>query len=266
MATTYSQNTGLQLLGDGERSGLWGGDTNLNMQILDRLLNGVGAITLAGTTHSLTTSDGALSDGQYRVVVFGGSPSGTNTVTLAPNDQQKLYFVVNSSGEQITLTQGSGGNVDLADGGAAIIYADGAGAGAEVVDLTSLFSVAGSTVTLAGTQTLTNKTVTGLTLDGALTEEVHVLTGTSVALDPANGTIQTHSLTGNTTYTDSLASGQSITLMIDDGSGYSVTWPTTTHLTTGGAAPTLATSGYNVVVLFKVASVLYLAVVKDGAA
>jgi hypothetical protein len=137
MASTFTANGGIELIADGEQSGTWGQTTNVNLQIIDRLTNGVGAITLSGTTHTLTTSDGALSEGQHKVLVFGGSPSGTNTVTIAPNDADKLYFVTNSSGQSVVLTQGSGGDVTVADGRSAIVYADGAGAGAAVTDLSS---------------------------------------------------------------------------------------------------------------------------------
>lgn len=168
MASTYTANGGIELIADGEQSGTWGQTTNTNLQIIDRLTNGVGAISLSGTTHTLTTSDGGLSDGQFKVLVFGGSPSGTNTVTIAPNDADKLYFVKNSSGESVVLTQGSGGNVTVADGKSAIVFANGAGAGAAVVDLTSTFNF----VTLTGTETLTNKTISGadntVTVDGTV--------------------------------------------------------------------------------------------------
>jgi hypothetical protein len=139
MPSTYTTNGGIELIANGEQSGTWGTTTNTNLQIVDRLTNGVGAITLSGTTHTLTTSDGSLSDGQYAVLVFGGSPSGTNTVTISPNDAQHVYIVKNDSGESVVLTQGSGGNVTIADGNSAIVYADGAGAGAAVVDITSTF-------------------------------------------------------------------------------------------------------------------------------
>jgi hypothetical protein len=114
------------------------------LEIIDRLTNGVGAITLSGTTHTLTTTDGTLSDGQFKVLVFGGSPSGTNTVTISPNDQEKQYFILNSSGQSVVLTQGSGGNVTIANGKSAIVFADGGGAGAAVTDLTATFVPAGA--------------------------------------------------------------------------------------------------------------------------
>jgi hypothetical protein len=139
MPSTYTTNGGIELIATGEQTGTWGSTTNTNLQIVDRLTNGVGAITLSGTTHTLTTSDGSLSDGQYAVLVFGGTPSGTNTVTLSPNDAQHVYIVKNNSGESVVLTQGSGGNVTIADGNSAIVYADGAGSGAAVVDITSGF-------------------------------------------------------------------------------------------------------------------------------
>tara|TARA_Y100000816_G_scaffold234490_1_gene180057 strand:+ start:429 stop:1325 length:897 start_codon:yes stop_codon:yes gene_type:complete len=157
MASTYTSNLGVEKIGAGEQAGTWGNTTNNNLDIIDRAINGVGAITLSGTTHTLTTSDGTLSDGGFKVLVFGGSPSGTNTVTISPNDQDKLYIVQNSTSQSITFTQGSGGNVDLAAGSKKIIYADGAGSGAAVVDVTSALDIAsprisGTAVTSTATE------------------------------------------------------------------------------------------------------------------
>lgn len=141
---TYTTNGGITKIATGDESGTWGNTTNLNFDIIDRITNGVGAIALSGTTHTLTTSDGSLSDGQYKVLVLGGSPSGTNTITVAPNDAQKFYIVKNNSGESAIFTQGSGSNVTVADGNSAIIYCDGAGAGAAVVDITATIPAAGA--------------------------------------------------------------------------------------------------------------------------
>ena len=63
MASSYTSNTGIEKPATGEQAGTWGTTTNTNFDIIDRALNGVGAITLSGTTHTLTTSDGSLSDG-----------------------------------------------------------------------------------------------------------------------------------------------------------------------------------------------------------
>jgi len=95
-------------------------------------------------------------------------------------------------------------------------------------------------------------------------EEVYAVTGTAPALDPENGTIQTWTLSGTSTPTESFSEGESITLHIDDGTAYPVTWPSVTWVNNGGAAPTLATSGYTVVALWKISTTLYGALVGDG--
>ena len=157
MPSTYTDNGGIELPANGEQSATWGNTVNDNMNIIDRLTNGVGAITLSGTTHTLSVSDGALSDGQYKTLVLGGSPSGTNTITVAPNDGQHIYIVKNGTGQTATFTQGSGANVSVLSGTTKIIYCDGAGSGAAVVDITGSLDlgsliVAGTTVTASGAE------------------------------------------------------------------------------------------------------------------
>ena len=86
MPSTYTDNGGIELPANGEQSAVWGDTVNVNMNIIDRLTNGVGSISLSGTTHTLTVTDGAVSQGQFKVLVLGGSPSGTNTITINPDD------------------------------------------------------------------------------------------------------------------------------------------------------------------------------------
>jgi len=143
-------------------------------------------------------------------------------------------------------------------------------------------AAAADIVAPTNTQTLTNKTLTsptisGGTLDGAavgvttrgagafttfavsssVTEAVFAVTGTTPALNPANGTIQTWTLTANSTPTDSFSAGQSITLMVDDGTVFAITWPSVVWKTDSGVAPTLNASGFTVIVLWKVSTTLY---------
>ena len=135
MPSTYTDNGGIEKIGLGEKAGAWGTTTNNNFDIIDRLTNGVVDITLSGTTHTLTTSDGSVSDGMSKVLVLGGSPSGTNTITISPNDADKLYFVKNGTSQTATFTQGSGADVSVAAGKQAIIFADGKGSGAAVTEI-----------------------------------------------------------------------------------------------------------------------------------
>lgn len=132
MASTYTVNTGIEKPGSGEQSGAWGTTTNTNFDIIDRSLNGVGNITLTGAAHTLSTSDGSLSDGHYRVLVLGGTPGTSCTISITPTDQEKVYLVYNNSGYSAVFTQGSGGNATITNGATAWIYADGGGASAQV--------------------------------------------------------------------------------------------------------------------------------------
>ena len=195
MPSTFTNNGGIELPADGEKDGVWGDVVNLNMQIIDRLTNGVGAVSLTGTTHTLTTTNGTLSDGQHSLIVFGGSPSGTNTVTLAPNDAEKVYFIRNATAQSVVMTQGSGGDVTIPAGAGAIVYANGAGTGAAVADLTATFipdlSLAGVTASVEELNILDGVTASTAELnilDGvtASTAELNILDGVTASTAELN--------------------------------------------------------------------------------
>ena len=150
MASTYTGNTGIEKIGSGEQAGTWGTTTNTNFDIIDRALHGVGEITLAGTAHTLTTTDGAESQGQFKVLKFTGSFSGENTVTITPNDQSKFYVVHNTNASHnVKMKQGSGATVTVPPQTKKLIYAEGGGASSAVIDITSALSL--DSLTIAGT-------------------------------------------------------------------------------------------------------------------
>ena len=156
-----------------------------------------------------------------------------------------------SSTDNITLD--SSGNATVGAG----LNVTGASTLSSTLNVTGA-STLSSTLDVTGASTLSGDVSFG----GAIDETVYSLTGT--ALDPSNGTIQYKTLSANTTLTDSIAEGEAITLMIDDGSAYTITWPTMTWVNNGGSAPTLATTVYTVVALWKVSTTLYGALVGDG--
>ena len=135
MPSTFTDNTGIEKIGDGEQSGLWGQTTNLNFDIVDRALNGVVPVQLLSTSVTLTTSSGGLSDGQAAAILFTGSVAGPATVTIAPNTAQKTYLVRNESNQPLTITQGSGGDVAVPVGKATTVACTGEGATARVFEV-----------------------------------------------------------------------------------------------------------------------------------
>jgi hypothetical protein len=118
---------------------------------------------------------------------------------------------------------------------------------------------------------LAGGTFTGsVTFEDAINENVFAITdAASPVLEPNNGMIQTWtlntgSISGDRTPSNSIAAGQSMLLMVDDGDGSdAITWPSTTWV--GGSSPSLATSGWTVIELWNVGGTLYAAHVGDVA-
>jgi hypothetical protein len=192
-----------------------------------------------GTVNGITLTGTVTSSGN---LTLGGTLSGVNLAS------------------QVT------GTLPVANGGTGATSLTGVVIGNGTSAFTVKTNPSGDFVGTTDTQTLTNKTVTNLVFDGDFTEEVFTISdGGSVDLDPSNGTIQLWTLGASRSPTaNSFAAGQSMTLMIDDGSDFAITWPSVTWRNNAGTAPTLATSGYTVVVLWKVSTTLYGALVGNG--
>ena len=161
MPKTYTQNLGITKPAEGEEDGVWGDLVNENMDIVDRAINGSISLTLTGTSSTLTTLDGDLSNGQYKVIRLTGTPSGTHTITINPNTSQKVYFVYNTTAQSVVFTQGSGGNVTIAAGDSGVIYSSGVGATSAVVNLTDHFAMNSVNITggsISGVATITTST------------------------------------------------------------------------------------------------------------
>lgn len=169
---TYTNSGGLSKPATGEFSGTWGDVANTNFDLIDRLVNGTSSITLTTSPYSLATSDGALSVGQYLVITFTGSPATAITVNITPQDATKIYFIKNTCGQTVTMSQGSGATVSIATGASKLIYTDGLGSTASVYDFTSFLSMSSATITggaISGvtlstaSATITGGTITGIT-------------------------------------------------------------------------------------------------------
>jgi|688.fasta_scaffold63293_6 microcystin-dependent protein len=207
MPSTYTSNLGIELPADGEQDGVWGDVVNDNMNILDRGINGSISLSLSGTSSTLTTSDGVLSNGQYKALILGGTPSGTHTITIAPNDAQKIYYVYNLSGQSVVLSQGSGTTVTIANNDTAVVYSDGGGGAAGVVNLTDHFAMNSAKITggaISGVSLSTSSaTVTGGTINGTTVGASTASSGAFTTLSASGAT----ALSGTTTLTAQLGLG-----------------------------------------------------------
>ena len=126
---------------------------------------------------------------------------------------------------------------------------------------------------ISSTSTLTNKTLTDPAIVGTILEDIFTITdGAAFEVDPGNGSIQLITLgASRTPKCTNMVAGESVTLMVDDGTAYTLTWTDATWGTGGvvwktnaGVAPTLNTTGYTVIVLWKVSTQVYGARVGDA--
>lgn len=122
----------------------------------------------------------------------------------------------------------------------------------------------------AATKAYVDQSFTDPAITGTILEDVYTITdGVSFEVDPGNGSIQLITLGANRTpKATNFAAGESVTLMVDDGTAYTLTWTDSTWGAsgvswTGGAAPPLAASGYTVIQLWKVGSQVYGALVGE---
>lgn len=133
---------------------------------------------------------------------------------------------------------------------------------------TAAHGVSGALVGTTDTQTLSSKTLTDPVISGAIQEDIYTITdGAAFEIDPGNGSIQTITLgASRTPKATNFAAGESVTLMVLDGTAYAITWTDATFggsgvVWVGGTAPTLDTTKYTVIELWKVASQVYGALV-----
>jgi len=191
MASTYT-DLGLELMATGENAGQWGDKTNANLSLIEQLTGGVNsqAVTDSGTPTALTIADGALTGtAQHRVIELSGSITGNRVVTF-PLLTENFYFIKNgTSGAytvQLKAVSGSGATVTFGatDKGYKIIYLDGVATNTGVIEVPLGDA---NEVTLTGTQTLTNKTLTAPKIGTSILDtngnELLILTATGSAVN-----------------------------------------------------------------------------------
>ena len=135
MASTFDNNLRLREMGTGDESGTWGARTNENLELIGEAF-GFGTEAVSGTTHTTTIANGATDPGRAMYLKYTGSLSSACTITLAPDTISKLWFIENatSGSQNIIIKQGSGATITIPASSTKLVYSDGAGSGAAIVD------------------------------------------------------------------------------------------------------------------------------------
>ena len=162
---TYVNDLRLKEITTGDESGPWGTSTNTNLELIAEAFScGTEAITTNADPHTTTVADGATDPGRSLYLKYTGTLDSACTITLGPNTISKVWIIENatSGSQNIIIKQGSGTTVTIAADAVKVVYSDGAGSGASVVD-------AFQDVALGGTPTAANMTITSsLTADALI--------------------------------------------------------------------------------------------------
>ena len=141
---TYVNDLRLKEIGTGESSGTWGTETNTNLELIAEAFSfGTEAITTNADTHTTTIADGSTDPGRSMYLKYTGTLDSACTITIGPNTVSKMWFIENgtSGSQNIIIKQGSGATITIPAGDVKVVYSDGAGSGAAVVDAFASLSV-----------------------------------------------------------------------------------------------------------------------------
>jgi hypothetical protein len=200
---TYVNNLRLKEITTGDEDGTWGTSTNTNLELITDGFS-YGTKEIAADANETFTMPDATADATrslYLKFTSAVSLTATREITLGPNTVSKTWIIENATtGSQIiTIKQGSGATVNVANGSKVMVVTDGAGAGAAVLNANPTEAGTGTVTSVGGTGTVNGITLTGtvtssgnLTLGGTLanvdlTSQVTLTTNVTGTLPIANG-------------------------------------------------------------------------------
>ena len=196
---TYVNDLRLKEIATGDESGSLGTSTNTNLELIGEAL-GYGTQNCFGSDADATTTvaDGSTDPARamYFKVTSSATLSATRTLTIGPNTISRVMIIENATtgSQSINISQGTGANVTIANGSVKIVYLDGAGSGAAVVDALTDLELADVTSATIARATITTADINGGTLDNVVIGDSTAAAGTFTDIVSNGKTVGTQSI------------------------------------------------------------------------
>jgi hypothetical protein len=132
MASTFSPDLRLELIGTGDQAGAWGATLNANLgTLIESAIAGAATVTVTSAAQALTALNGADDQARHAILVLNNT-NGANFSVFAP-PVPKVYVVYNASAYTATIynstvlgnTTAAGTGVQLATGQKLLVFSDG---------------------------------------------------------------------------------------------------------------------------------------------
>jgi len=190
MASTYSTNLKIELIGTGEQAGTWGTTTNTNLgTALEQAIVGKADVSMSSTTVTLTlTNSNVAQDARAIYLNLTGSPGGAAVLEVPA--VEKPYIVKNGSDQQVTIKVSGQTGVPIPTGKTALVYNNGTDVVTSLDYIPSLTLGAALPVASGGTGA-TTLTSNNVVLGNGTSAVQFVAPGTSGNLLTSNGTTWT---------------------------------------------------------------------------
>jgi len=137
---TYVNDLRLKEITQGDEDGVWGTSANLNFELAAEGFSYGTEAFASDANETFTMADGSTDPVRSLYLKFTSAVSltATRTATLAPNTVSKVWIIENATtgSQSITIKQGSGSTVTIGTGKTVVVYTDGGGSGASVVQAT----------------------------------------------------------------------------------------------------------------------------------
>ncbi len=96
MASTFSSDLKIELMGTGENSGTWGDKTNTNLNLVQQAIAGYQEIDVASSDVTLVMSNAAISNARNMSLKFTGTLAANRTVNM-PASIEKFFNIIDGT-------------------------------------------------------------------------------------------------------------------------------------------------------------------------